>query len=329
MNFIRIIVGLMGVGLWCSPWAQAAPSCSIQKGMSAVDISQPVTTIKTASGKSGVEAFKVIGVKTIARYYDWATADITCKSLLPAESDAIINAGLSIITVFQHENSDPETFFNAKRAAIDAKQALQMASANGQPAGSAIYFAVDGVDQTIKDSVFEYNINRGKPISAARRKRLLHADPSFRKHIKFYGRFLAYHRNIFHKSAPEIHATDMLPFVDRYFRTLRQDLKADGRYKLGVYGSGAVCEHVMKLGLADYCWLAMSQGWPGTKAYQIGGKWSLAQQRSTFCKGWKFKEEEMVRFDFNRVKNSSFGQWSKKGPITPSSALPATCKPSW
>lgn len=305
------------------------PSCNSQAGMPVVDISQPVTTITTANGKSGVEAFKVIGIKTIARYYDWATPDITCKSLLPAESDAIIGAGLNILTIFQHENSDPETFFDAGRGVKDARESLKIASANGQPAGSAIYFAVDGVDQTIKDSVFEYGVNKGQTMSAARRQRLLKADPSFRKHIKFYGRFLAYHRNVFRKSALEIRVADMMPFVDRYFRSVNQVLKADGKYKIGAYGSGSVCQHLLNKELVDYCWLAMSTGWPGSKEFHASGKWSLVQQRSTFCKGWKFKEREMVRFDFNKVKGGNFGQWSKKGLVTPAAALPTVCKPSW
>jgi Domain of unknown function (DUF1906) len=321
--------GLLGMAFVLAVSARAEPSCNTQAGMSAVDISQPVTTISTVSGKSGVEAFKTIGVKTIARYYDWADGDITCKSLLPNESDVILGAGLNILSIFQHENSDPETFFNASRGTKDAKEALKIAAANGQPGGSAIYFAVDGVDQTIKDSVFEYLVNKGKSMSAARRGRLLKADPSFRKHIKFYARFLSYHHNIFHKSAPDIHAGDMIPFVDRYFKSLNSVLKADGRYKIGGYGSGMVCQHLLGRHLVDYCWLAMSTGWPGSKEFHASGRWSLVQQRSTFCKNWKFKGRETVRFDFNKVKGGNYGQWSKKGPVTPASSLPATCKPSW
>ena len=130
--------------------AVAAPTCNTQPGMTAVDLSQPVTTIHTLSGKSGTEAFKVIGVKTIARYYDWPEEGIiSCRVLLPKESDAIIASGLNILSVFQNGNDDPETFIDKKRGRIDAGHAIKLARANGQPAGSAIYFAVDGVDQKI------------------------------------------------------------------------------------------------------------------------------------------------------------------------------------
>jgi hypothetical protein len=309
--------------------AMAAPNCAAHSGMSAIDLSQPVTTITTSSGKTGVQALKSIGVKTVARYYAWVGPETTCKSLFPAESDALIKAGFNIITVFQYENSDPETFINPKRGANDAKEALHLAGANGQPAGSAIYFAVDGVDQVIKDSVFEYGLHKGGPVPSARRKRLIRADRSYRKHLQFYERFRRYHRGAFKKSAENIRASDMIPFVDQYFRGVNRVMKADGRYRVGAYGSGAVCKYLLDKNLVSFCWLAMSTGWPGSKEFQASGRWSLIQQRTTFCKGWKFKDQEMARFDFNRIKSGDVGQWSKKGAVTPAYELPTTCKPSW
>ncbi len=151
--------------------AYAAPTCNSHREFSAVDLSQPVTTITTKSGKSGVEAFKAIGVKTIARYYDWVDEETTCKSLFPKESDALIAAGFNIVTIFQHANSDPETFLDKSRGAKDAREALKLAGANGQPAGSAIYFAVDGVDQAIHDSVFEWRVNKGNTVHPARKRK--------------------------------------------------------------------------------------------------------------------------------------------------------------
>jgi hypothetical protein len=307
--------------------AIAEPSCNTQHGMSAVDISQPVTTITTQSGKSGVEAFKVIGVKTIARYYDWPEeGTISCRVLLPQESDAILAAKLSIITVFQNQNDDPETFFKAANGARDARHAIALAKANGQPAGSAIYFAVDGVDQAIKDLVFEYSVNRGKAMKKARKQRLLHADGSFRRHIRLYERFRIYARNVFRKDVANIKAADMLPYVEAYFRTARAELAfAKTDYKIGAYGSGATCAMLQRKGLIDYCWLAMSTGWPGYQQQFASGKWNIAQQRSTKCNNWRYSSGERVRFDFNRVKTSEFGQWSKKGDVTPMKSLPKNC----
>jgi Domain of unknown function (DUF1906) len=313
--------------------AQAAPSCNTQEGMTAADLSQPVTSITTKSGKSGADAFKVIGVKTIARYLDWPEDGIiSCKVLLPVESDTIIKAGLSIVTVYQHENDDPETFMKPGRGREDAVKAVKLARANGQPVGSAIYFAVDGVDQSIKDSVFEYAVNKGGPVSKGRRHRLISADRTFRKHIKHYERFRHYHKNIFNKSAENIHASDILPLVERYFRDVRAGMgESKAGYKIGAYGSGATCRHLQKHGLIDYCWLAMSTGWPGFDAQYKSGNWHLAQQRSTSCKNWKFRESEKVHFDFNKVNGAkiNYGQWSKKAEITPLPLLPTSCTLRW
>ena len=307
----------------------AAPTCNSNVAFRAADLSQPVTTITTKSGKSGTEALKSVGVKTVARYYDWVDADTTCKSLFPNESEALINAGFNIITIFQHENSDPETFFDKSRGARDAREAMKLAGANGQPAGSAIYFAVDGVDQTIKDAVFEFSLHKGKAVPKARRQKLLRADPSFRKHLKFYERFRHYHKATFKKQAANIRSTDMLPFVDYYFSEVNRVIKADGRYKIGGYGSGLICKHLLATKSVEYCWLAMSAGWPQSKEFQASGKWSLAQQQTTFCKNWQFNGSERARFDFNRIKGGDVGQWSKKGKVTPAPSLSATCKPSW
>jgi Domain of unknown function (DUF1906) len=310
--------------------AFAAPTCNTQPGMSAVDLSQPITTIHTLSGKSGTEAFKAIGVKTIMRYYDWPEDGVvSCRVLLPTESDVIIGAGLNIVSVFQNGNDDPETFIDRSRGKLDATRAIKLARANGQPANSAIYFAVDGVDQTIKDSVFEYAVNKGGVVSKARKHRLLAADPTFRKHIKFYERYRLYYSNVFRKPSAEIHAKDILPFVEHYFREAKATL--NGSYKIGAYGSGATCAYLQKRGLIDYCWLAMSTGWPGFKEQIASGNWNLAQQRTTFCKNWKYDNRETVHFDFNKVNGAKngYGQWSKKGAVTPMASLPTKCEDTW
>jgi Domain of unknown function (DUF1906) len=308
--------------------AHAAPACRADQRYPVADMSQPVTTITSEQGKGGTAMFKSLGVKTIARYYDWVTPEITCKSLLPAESDAIIKAGFSILTIFQHENSDIETFLDASRGAKDAREAIKLAAANGQPAGSAIYFAVDGVDQTLKDVAYEYGLHNGTPAPLERRKKLLKLDPSYRKHLRFYERFRVYRAKHFNMPVKELRGRHMLPFVDHYFHEANRVLKADGRYKVGAYGSGLVCEYLLDKKLVQYCWLAMSTGWPRSKEFLESGRWHLVQQRTTFCKGYKFKDKEMARFDFSRKKPGDLGQWSKKGKVTPA-ALPATCKPSW
>jgi Domain of unknown function (DUF1906) len=311
--------------------AQADLSCDAHAGYSAVDMSQPVTSIETKTGKTGLEAFKSIGIKTIARYYAWPEENISCKTLLPPESDAIIAAGLSIITVFQHENDNPETFFIHDRGVTDAKRAMQLAGANGQPHGSAIYFAVDGIDQTISDLVFEHGMSNGRAMSAARQRKLLRADRAFGRHIRQYARFLKYHNNVFHKPVPSIRPQDIHPAITHYFQSIKDEFDLNPGYKVGAYASGAVCDLLFSKGLIDYCWLAQSTGWPGYNQFYTSNKWSMVQQKSTFCSVWKFRGVEKVRFDFNKVNpaQKDYGQWSKKGEVTKLAKLPTTCTMNW
>jgi Domain of unknown function (DUF1906) len=311
--------------------ASADPSCNAHNGFTAVDMSQPITSITTQDGKDGMQAFKSIGVKTIVRYYDWPDENISCKTLLPEESDAIIAAGMSIVTVFQHENDDPETFFDRSRGTTDAKRALQLAAANGQPPGSAIYFSVDGVDQTIKDMVFEHGMSNGRSISSQRQRKLLRADRAFGRHIRHYARFLRYNQNVFNKSVTAIRPRDMYPSFEHYFKSVREEFAKNSQYKIGAYGSGAVCEFLFSKGMIDYCWLAQSTGWPGYDKFYSSRKWSMVQQKSTFCKNWKYRGVEVVRFDFNHVNSAKkdYGQWSKKAEVKKLASLPTTCRLAW
>jgi len=51
-----------------------------------------------------------------------------------------------------------------------------------------------------------------------------------------------------------------------YFKAIRAEF-ADGFYRVGVYGSGAVCAAVIAAGLADLTWEAQSRGWLGYGAW--------------------------------------------------------------
>jgi Domain of unknown function (DUF1906) len=294
-----------------------APSCDPHPGLTAADFSQDVTNIDTNDNREGPDALKKLGLKTVIRYYDWPSENKQCKTLMPDESDVIIKAGLSIVTVFQYKGEDPERFLARKHGAPDAKRALELAAANGQPPGSAIYFAVDGVDAAMKDLVFEYSLHRGGPMSRSRRSRLINADSSYRRHVDHYARFRLYHKRYFGKTVDAIGPHDLLPFIDDYFKGVNSVFKAqpDGRtFKIGAYGSGLVCEHLMTQKLVDYCWLSQSQGWPGFQKFYASGKWSMVQKMTTRCKVLRFQGAEKLNFDFNRVnpKMSDYGQWSHK-----------------
>jgi hypothetical protein len=66
-----------------------------------------------------------------------------------------------------------------------------------------------------------------------------------------------------------------------YFQAIRQAF-ADGFYRVGVYGSGAVCRAITSLGLADLSFEAQSRGWTGYSQFKAhasivqGGEGKLA-----------------------------------------------------
>lgn len=94
---------------------------------------------------SALPALKAAGVRAVMRYYASERQDnLPEKRITRAEADAIRAAGLSIGIAYQYFNNRFESM-TAARGRADAAYALAYArDAIGQPAGSAIYFGVDG-----------------------------------------------------------------------------------------------------------------------------------------------------------------------------------------
>ncbi len=69
-----------------------------------------------------------------------------------------------------------------------------------------------------------------------------------------------------------------LSSVDQYFRGIWAGMAAAGggraAYKIGVYGSGVVCDQVRRAGLAQYSWLSNSTAWAGSLGYD---GWNIRQ----------------------------------------------------
>jgi len=66
--------------------------------------------------------------------------------------------------------------------------------------------------------------------------------------------------------------------IQQYFQGVNAGLAAAGggrpEYKVGVYGSGAVCDAMKRAGLAQYTWLTGSTAWAGTLNYD---DWNIRQ----------------------------------------------------
>lgn len=89
-------------------------------------------------------ALKAAGVWTVFRYYARERQDILPqKRLTREEAGALIAEGFSIGVVYQFFNNVRENI-NADRGRLDANYAREEALRLGQPAGSAVYFGIDG-----------------------------------------------------------------------------------------------------------------------------------------------------------------------------------------
>ena len=73
-------------------------------------------------------------------------------------------------------------------------------------------------------------------------------------------------------------SSDISGPIDQYFRGIAAGLTAAGNghpeYKVGVYGSGSVCDAMRRAGLAQYAWLTNSTSWAGTLNYD---DWNIRQ----------------------------------------------------
>jgi Domain of unknown function (DUF1906) len=162
---------------------------------------------------------KGAGIEFVGRYY--RDPDSMFPSLSRKEALRLSALGLKIVAVYEYRTPDP-AHFHYQGGYDDAVTASGVARGIGQPAGSALYFAVD-----------------------------------------------------FHA-----HAGD-LPAILDYFRGVDAGLAVAGggnaAYRVGVYGSGPVCDAVRRAGLASYGWLSNSITWDEGSTYD---DWNIMQGSS-------------------------------------------------
>ena len=170
-----------------------------------------------AGGK--IAAISGANLDFVARYYRSPTSHFPSLS---ASEARLLSAGMKIVVVWEAA-SNHASYFSHLSGVNDSTSAYHHAQTIGQPAGSAIYFAVD------------YDASR----------------------------------------------TDIVGPIDEYFRGIAAGFAAAGGdtpdYKVGVYGSGAVCQALTQAGLADYTWLAMSTGWAGFRTFTA---WNIKQGKA-------------------------------------------------
>jgi Domain of unknown function (DUF1906) len=97
-----------------------------------IDCAVPLTAEKA-------KEMAAAGMRFVCRYL--VPVSMAWKRLTRAEAEAITAAGLKIVSVFQRGKNDAAG--GAPNGTRDGKAAYEEAKAIGQPAGTAIYFAVD------------------------------------------------------------------------------------------------------------------------------------------------------------------------------------------
>jgi hypothetical protein len=99
-------------------------------------------------------------------------------------------------------------------------------------------------------------------------------------------------------------STYELANVAAYFGELKARLAGFG-YRIGVYGSGLVCNTLLSAGLAELCWLGAPTAWPDYHAYYQTRRWGLAQLRPSRCGG------RSVDFDLANDRVADYGQFAR------------------
>jgi Rv2525c-like, glycoside hydrolase-like domain/Putative peptidoglycan binding domain len=216
------------------------------------------TNLRTTSK---LDSLKTSGVDTIIRYYCRNTRDSN-KQVTRAEAAAITRAGLKLGIVYQGAGNKAAAFSSAMGAA-DGKYAFEYAAKTiGQPAGSAIYFAVD-------------------------------YDAS---------------------------AADIRDRIIPYFRAVAAagHASAGPDYRVGVYGSGAVCQALLDANLVSLTWVSMSAGFSNTRAFLRSQHWTLHQKLETRVSGMDVDTNEL-----NDIADG-FGEFSQLDDSPGSSDLSET-----
>ena len=208
MKKLALVVAMLAVAACSSepppaavPTRQIGPAQGIDMAIDARDVSSELRSTR---------------LDFVARYYRdpasrWPTLSASEAAMLSA-------AGVNIVAVWEY-HSQRADYFSYASGYADAVNAYRQARVIGQPAGSAIYFAVD------------FNAQEG----------------------------------------------DIRGPVDRYFRGVHTgfaSVSPTREYRVGVYGSGAVCDYLKRTRLAQYAWLSNSTAWSGYDSFTA---WNIKQ----------------------------------------------------
>ncbi|MDP5309027.1 TIGR02594 family protein [Paracoccus spongiarum] len=95
-----------------------------------------------------------------------------------------------------------------------------------------------------------------------------------------------------------------LASIEAYFGAVNAALA--GSYRVGVYGSGLVCDRLLTKGLVKFAWLSQSQGWSGHDDFLKSQRWALAQAPATTLPGTGYRYDP----NYSNTAFPDFGQFT-------------------
>lgn len=105
--------------------------------------------------------------------------------------------------------------------------------------------------------------------------------------------------------------SDLDEAIVPYFEAARAQLREGDpgqRYRIGVYGSGLVCQTLLDEGLVELAWLAGASAWRGSRDFVESDRWAIHQRRKTTIEGVEVDPNDLGK---DRV---DFGQFYLAGP---------------
>ena len=109
------------------------------------------------------------------------------------------------------------------------------------------------------------------------------------------------------------------PSIETYFNQVNEVL-AQTRWQVGVYGAGATCQRLKASGKAKYFWLSTSLGHTGTREFFNAGHWHLFQNLTEIKRSYA---PDTFDTDVTNPSLSYFGQWTTRGRAPAHDAIAA------
>lgn len=95
---------------------------------------------------------------------------------------------------------------------------------------------------------------------------------------------------------------DYVNCITPYLKAIKASFAKVGTpYKIGVYGSGLICENALQDGLVDFTWLSQSKGFHDYQPFKDSLKWNILQGNDVKISGTDFDS------DILNLSNGDFG----------------------